>query len=131
KFYVIRNGDLISQIAKECTTGPFAAEAPVLVALIGDVDAQPNWYVHDLSFLSLQLALAAWTYGIGTCFIGNINRDNVKKILGLHEKDFLLTVLPLGYPAGNLPKPRSIKNFSKNFIVYGSGIIASYASSFF
>ena len=109
KFYVIRNSDLISQIAKECTTGPFAAEAPVLVALVGDVEAQPNWYVHDLSFLSLQLALAAWTYGIGTCFIGNINRDNVKKILGLHEKDFLLTVLPLGYPAGNLPKPRPRK----------------------
>jgi len=55
----------------------------VLVALIGDVEAQPNWYVHDLSFLSLQLALAAWTYGIGTCFIGNINRDKVKKLLGL------------------------------------------------
>jgi len=91
KFYVIRNSDLISQIAKECTTGPFAAEAPVLVALIGDVEAQPN------------------CYGIGTCFIGNINRDKVKKLLGLHEKDFLLTVLPLGYPAGNIPESRPRK----------------------
>ncbi|MBY8979258.1 MAG: nitroreductase family protein [Candidatus Lokiarchaeota archaeon] len=109
KIYVIRNSDLISQIAKECTTGPFAAEAPVLIALVGDIEAQPNWYVHDLSFLSLQLALAAWAYGIGTCFIGNVNRDNVKKILGLHEKDFLLTVLPLGYPSGNIPKARPRK----------------------
>ncbi len=109
KFYVIRNSDFISQIAKECTTGRFAAEAPVLIALIGDVELQPNWYVHDLSFLSLQLALAVWTYGIGTCFIGNVNRDNVKKILGLSEKDFLLTVLPLGYPAGNIPEPRPRK----------------------
>ena len=109
KLFVIRNSNLISQIAKECTTGQFAAGAPVLVALIGDVEAQPNWYVHDLSFLSLQLALAAWTYGIGTCFIGNINRDNVKKILGLNENDFLLTVLPLGYPAGNIPKTRPRK----------------------
>jgi len=109
KFFVIRNSDLISKIAKECTTGPFAADAPVLIALVGDIEAQPNWYVHDLSFLSLQLALAAWTYGIGTCFIGNLNRDNVKKILGLDEKDFLLTVLPLGYPSGNIPKPRPRK----------------------
>jgi nitroreductase len=62
-----------------------------------------------LSFLSLQLALAAWTYGIGTCFIGNVKRDNVKKILGLSEKDFLLTVLPLGYPAGTIPEPRPRK----------------------
>jgi len=109
KFFVIRNSDLIAQIAKECTTGQFAAQAPVLVALIGDIELQPNWYVHDLSFLSLQLALAAWTYGIGTCFIGNVNRDNVKKILGLSEKDFLLTVLPLGYPAGDIPEPRPRK----------------------
>jgi len=29
--------------------------------------------------------------------------------LGLHEKDFLLTVLPLGYPAGNIPKSRPRK----------------------
>jgi nitroreductase len=110
KFYVIRNEELISKVAKECTTGTFAAEAPVLVALVGDVDAQPNWYVHDLSFVSLQLALAAWTFGIGTCFIGNINRDKVKELLNLKENDYLLTVLPLGYPYGDIPEARPRKS---------------------
>jgi nitroreductase len=113
KFYVIRNKELISKVAKECTTGTFAAEAPVLVALVGDVDAQPNWYVHDLSFVSLQMALAAWTFGIGTCFIGNINREKVKELLNLKEKDYLLTVLPLGYPYGDIPKPRPRKSLDE------------------
>ena len=110
KFYVIRNKELISKVAKECTTGTFAAEAPVLVALVGDVDAQPNWYVHDLSFVSLQMALAAWTFGIGTCFIGNINREKVKELLNLRKEDYLLTILPLGYPYGEVPKPRPRKS---------------------
>ena len=113
KFYVIRNKELISKVAKECTTGLFAAEAPVLVALVGDVDAQPNWYIQDLSFVSLQLALAAWTFGIGTCFIGNINREKVKKLLNLKERDYLLTVLPLGYPYGGIPKSRPRKSLEE------------------
>ena len=113
KFYVIRNKELISKVGKECTTGPFAAEAPVLVALVGDVDAQPNWYLQDLSFVSLQLALAAWTFGIGTCFIGNINREKVKKLLNLKERDYLLTVLPLGYPYGGIPQSRPRKSLEE------------------
>ena len=113
KFYVIRNKELISKVAKECTTGPFAAEAPVLVALVGDVDTQPNWYIQDLSFVSLQLALAAWTFGIGTCFIGNINREKVKELLNLKERDYLLTVLPVGYPYGGIPEPRPRKSLEE------------------
>ncbi|MFW9951347.1 MAG: nitroreductase family protein [Candidatus Thorarchaeota archaeon] len=117
KFYVIRNKELISKVARECTTGSFAAEAPVLVALVGDIDTQPNWYIHDLCFVSLQMALAAWTYGIGTCFIGNINRDKVKELLDLKEKDYLLTILPLGYPYGDIPEPRPRKSL-KEMVTY-------------
>ena len=109
-FYVIRNKELISKVAKECTTGTFAAEAPVLVAIVGDVETQPNWYLQDTCFVSLQMALAAWTYGIGTCFIGNINREKVKELLKLKENDYLLTVLPLGYPYGDIPEPRPRKS---------------------
>jgi nitroreductase len=103
-FIVIRNEDLIQKVAKECTTGPFIAGAPVLVAIVGDMDFSPNWYLHDTCFASLQLALAAWSFGIGTCWIGRIKRDNVKEILNLRTGDHLLTVLPLGYPKGGIPK---------------------------
>ncbi|MHA2287378.1 MAG: nitroreductase family protein [Promethearchaeota archaeon] len=109
KFYVIRNKDLISKVAKECTTGTFAAEAPVLVVLVGDVEAQPNWYLQDMCFVSLQMALAAWTFGIGTCYIGNINREKVKELLNIKKSDYLLTILPLGYPYGGIPEPRPRK----------------------
>lgn len=113
KFLVIRNKELISKVAKECTTGTFAAEAPVLVIIVGDVEAQPNWYLQDTCFASLQLALAAWTFGIGTCFIGNINRDKVKRLLNLNQNDYLLTVLPLGYPYGDIPEPRPRKSLEE------------------
>ena len=61
----------------------------------------------------MQLALAAWTFGIGTCFIGNINREKVKELLNLKKKDYLLTVLPLGYPYGDIPEPRPRKSLDE------------------
>ena len=112
-FYVVKNKELIKKIAKECTTGPFAAGVPVLVAIVGDMELSPNWYLHDTCFVSLQLALAAWSYGIGTCWIGRINRDNVKKLLNLKEQDHVLTVLPLGYPKGGIPEPRARKTLDE------------------
>ncbi|MBY8989245.1 MAG: nitroreductase family protein [Candidatus Lokiarchaeota archaeon] len=112
-FYVIKNKELIKKIAKECTTGPFASGAPLLIAIVGDKDLSPNWYLHDTCFVSLQLALAAWSYGIGTCWIGRINRENVKKLLNLKESDDLLTVLPLGYPKGEIPEPRPRKSLEE------------------
>ncbi|MFX1313634.1 MAG: nitroreductase family protein [Promethearchaeota archaeon] len=117
RFYVIRNKELIQEVAKECITGSFAAKAPVLVVIVGDPEEHPKWYLHDLSFVSLQLALAAWTFGIGTCWIGNINKDAVKQLLGLRKKDYILTVLPLGYPKGGVPSPRPRKELEE-LVVY-------------
>jgi len=101
RFIVIRNKETIQQIAKECTSGPFAATVPVLVALIGNT--RQHWYVQDNSFMTLQLALAAWSQGIGTCYIGIINRDNLKEILELKKTEELITIMPLGYPKGGIP----------------------------
>lgn len=112
-FYVVRNKELIKKIAKECITGPFIAGAPLLIAIVGDMELSANWYLHDTCFVSLQLALAAWSLGIGTCWIGRINRDNVKKLLNLKESDHLLTVLPLGYPKDKIPDPLPRKSLEE------------------
>jgi nitroreductase len=113
RFIIIRNKEMIQKVAQECTTGPFAAEAPVLVAIVGSIKAQPNWYLHDLCFVSLQLALSAWAYGIGTCWIGVFNRESINELLNLNDREYLLTILPLGYPKGTIPPPRPRKSIDE------------------
>ena len=47
-------------------------------------------------------------FRIGTCWTGALDRKKVKVLLGLDENDYLLTVLPMGYIKGDVPK-RSLR----------------------
>ena len=42
-----------------------------------------------------------------------MNREKVKKLLGLTENDHLLTVLPFGYIKGSVPDPKPRKPLNK------------------
>ncbi len=45
-----------------------------------------------------SMALAAWAEGLGACYVGGIDRDAVKQLLGIPADAELVTVMPLGYP---------------------------------
>ena len=44
------------------------------------------------------MILAAWAEGVGTCYVGGIDRDAVKELLGVPEEMELVTVMPFGFP---------------------------------
>ena len=90
----------------------FIMKAPVAIAIVGKIRENPNWYVQDTSLASMQMMLMAWSLGIGTCWIGAMDREKAKELLGLDKKDFLLTILPLGYYK-RIPKPIIRKDLNK------------------
>jgi len=61
----------------------------------------------------MNMMLMAWSLGIGTCWIGAMNREKVKKLLGLGVNDHILTVLPFGYIRGDIPEPKPRKPLNK------------------
>ena len=70
----------------------------------------------DTSLVSMNMMLMAWSLGIGTCWIGSMNKEKAKLILGLGKNDYLLTVLPFGYINGRIPEPtyrHPLKNIVK------------------
>jgi len=48
--------------------------------------------------------LAAWSYGLGTCWIAAMDRDDVKEVLGIPKEHYIATITPLGYPEF-VPRP--------------------------
>src|SRR6056297_164107 len=101
RLIVIKDRSTLKKLSKAAPYGRFIQEAPLALAIVADKGRSPKWYLHDTCILSHQVCLMAWALGIGTCWIGSMNREKGAKILDLEKKEYLTTVLPLGYPKGN------------------------------
>ena len=113
EFIIIKNKDILDKIAKTAIYGRFIRKAPLVIAIVGKIKQNPKWYVQDTSLASMSMMLMAWSLGIGTCWIGSMDRDKAKEMLGLGKDDFLLTVLPMGYVKGEIPRPTLRKDLEK------------------
>jgi len=57
--------------------------------------------------------LAATNFGLGTCWIGRLGRDEtIKMVLGIPENTMVVAITPLGYP-DETPGPKTRKALSE------------------
>ena len=113
EFIIVKDKEILKEISKKAIYGKHIKRAPLAIAIVGKIKENPNYYIIDTSLVSMNMMLMAWSMHIGTCWIGALDRDGVKEILGIDEKDYLLTVLPMGYIKGNIPKPSLRKDLIK------------------
>ena len=55
--------------------------------------------VRDVAIAAQNLVLRATELDLGTCYVGLVNRDKIKEILGVPRNYVLPFVIPVGYPA--------------------------------
>ena len=73
-----------------------------------------KWAVVDATIAMQNMVIAAWTLGVGSCWIGAFNEDNVKKRLRIPEKWKVVALVTLGYPLER-PEQRKKKPVSELF----------------
>ena len=56
----------------------------------------------DASIVCTHMMLEAWELGIGSCWVGMFNSDEVKQALTLPGNLTVSAILPIGYPADNV-----------------------------
>ncbi len=96
-FIVIQNADTLRAIGAVATSGQFVADAPMAIAIAMENADRPEL---DAGRVLQQMELAAWSEGLGTCFVGlRVAEQNrqVKELLGIPDQVELVTVLPFGY----------------------------------
>jgi nitroreductase len=116
EFLVLKNKEMLRKISETAVYGRFFKRAPLAIAIIGKPSESPNWYQIDTSLVSMQMMLMAWSLDIGSCWIGSMDREKAKELLGINMEDYLLTILPFGYIKGNIPKPtlrKALKEVTK------------------
>ena len=86
------------------------------VAICSDPDKSRR-HIQDGVIAAYHFMLAAWFYGLGTCWIAAMDRDDVKDKLGIPKHHYVATITPLGYPEF-IPEPpprKPAKEFVKFF----------------
>jgi nitroreductase len=87
------------------------ARAPMAIAICSD-PTKSRRSDQDACIAALQFMLAAWHYGLGTCWIGAMATEKVKMKLQIPPDHYIATITPLGYPAKIpvTPARREIEN---------------------
>jgi len=76
----------------------FLAEAPAVIVGCGDVESSPKWYTIDVSIALENMVLAATGEGLGTCWVGSFQEEEVKRLLGIPDRYRVVSLLAVGYP---------------------------------
>ena len=116
KFIIVQDEVLKQKLVSVCNNQGFLAEAPLIVVACGrNIHYNRGGYMGDMSMLVdvtigfTHLVLAARAEGLGTCWIGAFQNEEVKKLLNIPEEYDVVAVTPLGYPKGEAftePGPR-------------------------
>ena len=106
KIYVARSAEAREKLASvcRCTFG-----APVI--LVVGYDRTRDWKNKlmpgltsgetDAAIVCTHMMLQAADLGIGSCWVGYFNPEQVAEVLGLPENITVTALLPIGYPAEN------------------------------
>lgn len=105
RFVIVRNAPKRKQIADACYDQGFVADAPVVI--VCSAEPYPNSYepwgnnshLADAVIAMDHLILAARDEGLGTCWVGAVHDNRVKKIVNAPRNVKVLMVIPIGYPA--------------------------------
>ncbi|MBI6875802.1 nitroreductase family protein [Clostridium aciditolerans] len=121
---VMNNKELIKKVASLTVYHNWVETAPCLIAVFLDTkvldDKVPSIYLKHAQSIGAaiqNMLLAAHGLGLGTCWIGEIlkNEDKVRELLGVSDELQLMAVISVGYSSrSNLKSNR--RDISENII---------------
>lgn len=115
RFVIVKDHDMLQQLCDNMITR-FVKYAPVAIVGCADVKSllTGKWAVVDATIAMQNMVIAAWSLGVGSCWIGACDEEKVKELLKIPEKWKVVALITLGYPAEQ-PKPRPKKPFEELF----------------
>ena len=135
-FVVVRDPEIRRQVAEHAAffvvRWAHVSEAPVIIALCGEA-RNPAYRVflhEDLGLAGAQIMLQAHALGLGTCWVGGVDRKAIAAVLKLPPEQALIGLITLGYPAEEPgpPKRKPLAAFV-HYDVYGNQSAEAHAQA--
>jgi len=97
-FIVVTDPEKRKKIAKGGRYAGFLAESPVVIVGCGDAEASPKWHVVDTAIAMQNMVLAATGEGLGTCWVGSFDEEQIRGMLKIPKNFKVVALLAVGYP---------------------------------
>lgn len=95
EFILITEKEKLKEMEKYCLSGKFIAQVAFAVVVLSDPSSK--WHEIDSTRAVQNMVLTAWSYRLGSCWIGRLDTRGLKQFLNIPDKWNVLTVLPFGY----------------------------------
>lgn len=105
-FVIIRDQETKIEIATAALNQRFLSEAPIIIVVTSDVEKTAATYgergrnlyaIQDAAVAAENILLATTDSGLGSCWVGAFDEEEIKKILKLKKNVRPLTIIPIGY----------------------------------
>ena len=107
EFVIVKNPVVKEKLAEAALNQKHVEEAPVVIVVCADEKRSSMGYgsrgrnlycLQDTAAATQNILLAAYSLGLGACWVGAFNEDEVKEILKAPEGLKPVAMVPLGYP---------------------------------
>lgn len=113
-FVVVRSPEIKRRLAWAALNQFFIEEAPVVIVACADQERSGMHYgsrganlycIQDTAAAVQNILLASHALGLGACWVGAFNEEEVRRILRIPKGVRPVAIVPIGHPA---EKPRDI-----------------------
>jgi nitroreductase len=114
EFIIIRKPEIKRKLAEAALDQSFIEEAPVVIVVCANEDRSLQGYgvrgktlycIQDTAAAIQNIHLAAYSFGLGTCWVGAFREEEARAILKIPHGIRPVAIIPIGYPAKNPVPP--------------------------
>ncbi len=107
EFVIVRDQQIKEKLAEAALDQEFIKDAPLVIAVCADEKRSALGYgnrgrtlycLQDTAAATQSILLAAYSIGLGACWVGAFNEDEAKIILKAPDGIRPVALIPLGYP---------------------------------
>lgn len=106
KFIVVKNDAKRQAISKACLQQEWMEVAPVFIVVVAEPEKMERYYgtrgarlytIQGCAAAIENMLLTAHSLGLGSCWIGAFDEDEIWRILNLPEEKSVQAIIPIGY----------------------------------
>jgi nitroreductase len=114
--FVVAKDSEITKSFSSALFNRFVKDAPMVIVGCADVKSflTGKWAVVDTTIALQNMVIAAWSLGVGSCWIGAFEEEKIKQLLKIPEKWKIVALVTFGYPAEE-SKPKKKKSIEELF----------------